>query len=399
MSDSSDHTNFMRIAVACSGLGHVTRGNEAWAEDLAHALARRGEIVTLYKGAGKEKSDYERVVPCLRRMTTTTSQLDRWLPKQGRWRLGLGSEYEIEQTTFAISLIGRLRRHQAEIVHVPDPRVALILQRAGNLGWIRARTILAHETEESLETLEGLDHLNVITPQDYERISSAGAWKPSWALIPNFINTRTFHPGRDESLRAELGIPLDASVVLTAAAIKRDHKRIDYLLHEFDRFSKKYPDQAIWLVVAGGRDQDTDELMRIGRDLIGERVRFLPNFPRERMARLYKIADLFVLCSLKEMFGIVLLEAMASGLPCLVNRDPVLKWVIGPGGESIDMSTGGILSAALDGLLSDPVRRRRLGDQARSYCVEHFSEDRVVGQFLDYYRSVLSNRLPVHASL
>jgi glycosyltransferase involved in cell wall biosynthesis len=106
------------------------------------------------------------------------------------------------------------------------------------------------------------------------------------------------------------------------------------------------------------------------------------------MAQLYRTADLFVLGSLKEMMPIAILEAAASGLPCLVNAHPVMQWMVGPGGLSLDLSAPGGLSRALEQLGSDSDRRRQLGQLARQYCLEHFRRDRVVDQILQYYQFV-----------
>ena len=67
----------MKICIASSGLGHTARGIEAWAEDLANALANRGEQVNLYKGAGKSNADFEQVLPCWTRNSIIGSQCDR----------------------------------------------------------------------------------------------------------------------------------------------------------------------------------------------------------------------------------------------------------------------------------------------------------------------------------
>ena len=147
----------------------------------------------------------------------------------------------------------------------------------------------------------------------------------------------------------------------------------------------------VWLVVAGGWEQETDDLVAEGEQLLGDRVRFLVRFPRERMPELYRAADLFVLGSLKEMMPIALLEATASGLPCLVHRHPVLEWMIGPGGEAIDMTASGALAAVMEKLLSDLPRRQRLGEAARRHCIEHFGRDRVVDQILAYYEFVMTH--------
>ena len=180
--------------------------------------------------------------------------------------------------------------------------------------------------------------------------------------------------------------------MLTAAAIRRPHKRIDHLIEEFARLRHSSPDLPAWLVVAGGWDEDSEGLIAEGQARLGDRVRFLVRFPRKRMADLYRASDLFVLCSLSEMLGIVLLEASATGLPCLVHRHPVLEWVVGPGGRAILMDEPGALAAAMGDLLADLGSRETLGNLARAYSVAQFGSERVVDQILDYYSTVLGPR-------
>jgi glycosyltransferase involved in cell wall biosynthesis len=217
--------------------------------------------------------------------------------------------------------------------------------------------------------------------------------RATWTAIPNFVDTAQFARGQGDAMRDELGVPRDALVVMTAAAIKRGHKRIDCLVREFGELRRRRPELPAWLVVAGGRDAETDELIEWGQGELGDRVRFLPSFPRERMPELYRAADLFVLCSLKEMMPIALLEATASGLPCLVNKHPVLEWMIGRSGESIGMSVSGALSAAMECWLCDGGRRKAAGELARSHCETHFSRDAVTEQLLRYYGQVIAARV------
>jgi glycosyltransferase involved in cell wall biosynthesis len=378
--------------IASSGLGHVARGIEAWADDLAAALAARGEDVTLCKGAGTATRPYERVVPCLRREAAWTKRLLRALPRRASWRVGLGSPYDIEQTTFALRLLPYLRRHRGDVLHVQDPRVAAIAQRARKCGLVRTRTILAHGTEEPPAFLRRIEYLQHLAPWHLEQVRAAGAWRPDWTAIPNFIDTDLFAPGRADALRAELGIPADGLVVLTAAAIKRNHKRIDHLIGDFARLREAAPDLPVWLVVAGGWETETDELIAEGTRRLGDRVRFLVRFPRPRMPELYRAADVFALCSLFEMMPIALIEATASGLPCVVNRHPVVEWMTGPGGVRVDMAAPGDLAAALVGLLADPARRGEMGRAARAHCLANFSRDAVVDQILAYYQQVTARR-------
>jgi 1,2-diacylglycerol 3-alpha-glucosyltransferase len=379
------------VTIASCGLGHVARGIEAWAADLGRALFTRGLRVTLCKGGGTTEAAYERVVPCWQRNSAQTESLLRRMPRSLGWRLGLGAGYGVEQTTFALHLLSHLRRDRVDILHVQDPQVALIVQRAAQVGWVRTRTILAHGTEESLAFQSKLKYLQQLAPWHLEEARAAGVSKPTWTAIPNFIDTELFQPGRADALRRELGIPPNALVVLTAAAIKRRHKRVDYLLSEVARLRLEHPDLPVWLVVAGGWEAETDKLVEEGRHVLGDRVRFLVRFPRSRMPDLYRLADVFVLCSLKEMMPIALLEATASGLPCLVHQHPVMEWMVGPGGNALDLAAPGALAATLWVLLQDVGARTALGRAARQHCLEHFSRERVVNQILDYYDFVLTH--------
>ena len=191
------------------------------------------------------------MLPCSQRLASATQRLTRWT-RRGFWRLHLGSAYDLEQATFTWHLLKVLRQEAIDILHVQDPVVALFVDRARRLGWVKSRAILGHGTEESLEFLRKIPYVQHLAPYHLEAARDFGVWKPTWTAIPNFIDTQVFRPGRVDAIRAELGIPLDGLVVLTTAAIKRGHKRVDYLLDEFAQLRRIAPDLPAWLVIAGG---------------------------------------------------------------------------------------------------------------------------------------------------
>ena len=273
------------------------------------------------------------------------------------------------------------------------------------MGFIRTRTILAHGTEEPLDFLQRIDYLQHFAPWHLEEAKSAGVWRPAWTAIPNFVDMHIFRPGDvcasdRQQLRAELGIPPNAVVVLCAAAIKRSHKRIDYVLNEMVLLRQRLPDAPLWLIVAGGWEQETDELIAAGQRLLGDRVQFLVRFARDRMPQLYRAADVFVLGSLKEMMPIALLEALASGLPCVVHAHPVMQWMVGPGGLTPDLSNDGALAAVrIETLARETERRHGLSRLARQHCLANFSEGAVVDRILDYYQCVADCRIQLAGKL
>jgi 1,2-diacylglycerol 3-alpha-glucosyltransferase len=222
----------MKIAIASSGLGHISRGIETWAADLAAALHQRGEAVILCKGGGQVAADYERLISCVQRDSPRAKKILKWMPKNLTWHIGMAEAYQLEQTSFARNLIPVLRREQVDILHVQDQWLALHIQRARKLGLVKARSILGHGTEESLKFIAKIDYLQHLAPWHLEQAKAAGVWKPTWTAIPNFIDTDRFNPAGG-NLREELGIPR------AARGDGRSVRRRDQAASQADRLSAR----------------------------------------------------------------------------------------------------------------------------------------------------------------
>lgn len=372
----------VRIALTCSGLSHVRRGVETWSQEAFEALRAQGVPVTLFKGSGVNGVPAMRVLPCIRRGSSLSNLLARILPAFS-WRVGLGSAYQTEQTTFALSLlasgIGRF-----DLVHTKDPQVALLLQAARRSGVSRARVLLNHGTEEPPAFLQRFDYLQHLAPFHLEEAQQQGVQARRQFVVPNFVDTQRFQPGGGHALRRELGIPDGAFMVLCVAAIKRHHKRIDWLLREIAGVPEAH------LVLAGSSTPETPELLRMGQELLGSRLRCLVDRAHDRMPELYRAADAFALCSLKEMLSNAVLEALASGVPCLVSTHPVNRWAVADGGQAVDMEQPGALAQALRSL-QEPGYRLAVARRARQRALAVFATDIVVAQQLAMYRDVLSD--------
>ena len=366
------------------------------------------------------------------------------------WRWGLKSAYGWEQFTFWLHLHKRLVDGRFDILHVQDPMLAFWCRRARLAGRIATTEILAHGTEEPADVLAQFECVQHLAPWHLEQSlqalqpaqallagqaeqdqGSRDAEHPTphtrhaprdaglqtsalWVAIPNFVDTNVFRPatGVDEqaALRRRFGIPADAFVVGTAAAIKRHHKRIDYLVREFAGLEGRmgdadahvaagasrwkehrgcHPHAVPHLVIAGASCPDTEELKALAQDLAPNRVTFLLNVPHCDMPDLLRCYDVFVLTSLFEMMPIALLEAIATGLPVLTQDHPVLEWMAGEGGRRIDMSADGSLASALADLT--PADMATLSAAARARAVTMFAKDVVIDQYLEYYQRVMES--------
>jgi glycosyltransferase involved in cell wall biosynthesis len=379
-----------RIAIASSGLGHIRRGVESWAEDLASALHRSGADVTLFQGGGSPSEPWRRALPCLRRFEPLNTRLLAFTRHLGGWRYGLGSPYSIEQTSFSLAL-WRATRSTYDILHVQDPTVAAWMDRLNRLGLYRPRVILGNGTEESDAYLHKFSYLQHLTPgyrDDYE--SHRPAKQLSFG-IPNFIDIQRFHPPANAaaraSARAAFGLHPSSLIILSVAALKRHHKRCDYLIQEFAQLRSRLAPNAT-LVIAGGREAETPEVIALGKSLLGDSVIFFESIDRDRLITLYQAADIFALASLHEMMPVSLLEALASGLPAACNDTPTLRWVVGPAGHPEDISQPGGLVRQWSRLI-DPAARLALSSSARAHVESTFAEPIVIKQITDMYDAVL----------
>jgi 1,2-diacylglycerol 3-alpha-glucosyltransferase len=107
------------------------------------------------------------------------------------------------------------------------------------------------------------------------------------------------------------------------------------------------------VVLAGQQDSSTAEIRALAESLLGEGHYRIDSVPYSAMSEFYGSADVFVLASLKEGFGRVLLEASSYGLPCLVDENAVMRYVLGKSGFFADLRQQGVLAGLLSSVLSN----------------------------------------------
>jgi phosphatidyl-myo-inositol dimannoside synthase len=201
--------------------------------------------------------------------------------------------------------------------------------------------------------------------------------------VPPGVDVERFRPRTDAeraATRAKYGIPGDALMVLGQSRLV-PRKGFDVLLQAAATLARKYP--ALQIVI-GGSGRDRARLEKVAGEA-GAPAIFLGRVPEEDLAAMHGAADVFaMLCRNRwggleqEGFGIVFLEAAASGVPQLAGRSG------GAAEAVVDNETGLIVdnpdsvadvAAALDRLLADQHLRATLGKAARQRAEEFFTYD------------------------
>lgn len=140
--------------------------------------------------------------------------------------------------------------------------------------------------------------------------------------VANGVRTALFRAADPALFRAQAGLPPDRRFVLCVSRIDYQKNQL-LLVRAFARFARAHPDWSLVLIgpvtVEEYRDRIRAEVRSAG---LGDRVRMIPGFAPDdpRLPSAYRAASVFVLPTVHEPFGIVLLEAWASGTPAIASR-------------------------------------------------------------------------------
>jgi glycosyltransferase involved in cell wall biosynthesis len=181
-------------------------------------------------------------------------------------------------------------------------------------------------------------------------------------VVVNGVDLQEFAPG--VSSRTELGLPENVNLALFAGDIRISRKNLDTVLHAL----VKVPE--LHLAVVGGTQDSPYPAMAKALN-ISKRVHFLGY--RRDMPQIQRASDLFVFPSRYEPFGLVVIEAMASGLPVITATTTGAADLVNPDCGIVldDCDDVNALADALGLLNSDRSLRQQMGKVARTIAEQH----------------------------
>lgn len=228
----------------------------------------------------------------------------------------------------------------------------------------------------------------IITTTDTYGATSRVVWQEDAEVIPNAVDTNRFNPNNDGSwVREKLRIT-DEKLVMYVGRIVY-HKGLEY----FVRSAKHLGPDVKHLLVGTGEFRP--ELERIiEEEGLENKVMFAGRVPNKDLADYYAATDVFVLPSVSrlEAFGIVALEAMASGTPVIVSDIPGVREVIveGKHGLLAEPMNSRDLAGKIRTILRNPEMAEKMGKNGRKRVVNKFTWEKVADDIMEIYESLVN---------
>lgn len=212
-------------------------------------------------------------------------------------------------------------------------------------------------------------------------------------IVPNSIDIHIFKPQCGHTYaRTALKLPPDGRMIGFVGGLDSAHhyKGLSTLIHTL---TNPLLENIHLLVIGDGnlKSKYCQETSVLG---ISERVHFHGAVANEELPLFYQACDILVMPSLvAESFGLVLIEALACGIPVIASDGPGVRSVVQHGRTGLLVKPGDQhdLAAALQALLSDPIRCQEMGRAGRIDIEANYSNERVGEQLESIYYEMLQS--------
>jgi D-inositol-3-phosphate glycosyltransferase len=270
-----------------------------------------------------------------------------------------------------------------------------LVHSAHTLGKVKNAALAEGDTPEPLSRIVGeeqvvaeADRLIASTSDEAgELIALYGADPQRVDTVPPGVDLELFTPGSGAEIRGKLGVGPDDAMLLFVGRIQ-PLKAPDVLL----RAAAQLPPNVHVVVVGAPSGTGLAEpkwLERLAWDLgLGDRAHFVAPVPRSELVGYYRAADLTVVPSYSESFGLVALESQSCGTPVVAAAVGGLPTAVGQAGELVATHDPLDWSLAIEHLLADPGRRAALSSAARKHASE-FSWERTTTGLLTAYSEAM----------
>ncbi|RCJ31323.1 glycoside hydrolase [Nostoc minutum NIES-26] len=280
-----------------------------------------------------------------------------------------------------------------------------------SLGAVKYKSIstipLISKTRLAVEkaVLETAERIVATSPQEKEHMRSLVSSKGNIDIIPCGTDVERFGSVDRQEARQQLGIDPETKLIFYVGRFDQ-RKGIETLVRAVSQSQLRGKTPLKLIIGGGSRPGQSDGLERDRIESIVNELgmssftSFPGNLNHEILPTYYAAADVCVVPSHYEPFGLVAIEAMASGTPVVASDVGGLQFTVVPGetGLLAPAKDEVAFAQAIDQILSNPTWRDRLGEAARHRVRTKFSWDGVASQLSELYIDLLQQSVKVPAS-
>lgn len=382
--------------------GRETGGMNVYVRESAAALAARGHQVDVFTRDDGSMPPIQSPFPGVRvialeagpRASVEKESLPDFLPgflnAMRAFHVAEGGQYDVLHSHYWMS--GWVGRHLQRVWGAPH------ITMFHTLGEVKRRArVEEREPERRVQAerliVESADRIVAASPHERGLLARLYAASESRiAVIPCGVDLNRFHPRDRTVARTELGIPDDRQVVLFVGRLE-PLKGVEILIDAVAELEDSRPD----LLIVGG-DARASSYMALLKERaeargIGGRTRFEGAVAHERLPLYYSAADVCVVPSFYESFGLVALEAMACGAPVVASRVGGLVGTVrdGQSGFLVPWRCPQPFGDAIDLILTNDELRRSLSRSALE-TARRFSWANVAAELSSLYAAVIDEQ-------
>ncbi|MBT3336910.1 MAG: glycosyltransferase [Anaerolineae bacterium] len=278
------------------------------------------------------------------------------------------------------------------------------------LGAMKNRIARSAEEREGQYRVDGekqvlarADRLIVATPAEKSQLQflyQADAGK--MVVIPPGVDTSRFYPIPKDEARAYLGLSPDDCITLFVGRIE-PLKGIDTVMKAVSLLGMHDAENPFYVAIIGGEpdaapEEMTEEMTRLQQMCdelcLGQMALFLGKRAQDTLPYYYSSAEVLLMPSHYESFGMVALEAMACGTPVIASQVGGLAYLVKDGqtGYHVPYDSPEVLSEKLGALLGDDELRKKMGKQAALYAKE-YDWEKIAKKIVDVYKDEIAKQL------
>lgn len=244
----------------------------------------------------------------------------------------------------------------------------------------------------SRRVVQDANALICLAKEEYLEAQKRYPQKPVY-LIPNGIDTTFFSTGDASAFLSDQHFSSDDQLILCVSRIDYQ-KNQKILIEAFGRIADEFPKAQLILIGSISVPEYEKELIQLADKLnIRDKLRIISSYPPfdKRLVSAYHAAQIFVLPSSTEPFGIVILEAWAAGAPVIASRVGGIPDFVSDGNNGLLFENGNtdLLTNCLRKLLNDKKKCQKLSEQAQ-HDVQAFDWKNIQKQVQNVYEKVYS---------